>query len=105
VPKRPFQIGDQVIFTKSKHSLAPGPRAREVMPEAGGDGYSYLVEKLWVVEDRSSDGRLVLRTRRGKRHEVSERDQRLRRANLWERFRFRGRFPDGTEPDEDEAGS
>ena len=91
--KRSYQVGDHVIFTKFKHSLSPGPRAQDVIPEAGGDGYSYQVEKLWVIESRTEDGQLVLLTRRGKRHAVADGDPRLRHPNLWERLRYRGRFP------------
>lgn len=94
VSRKPFRIGEPVIFTKAKHSLAPGPRAHDVMPAAHGDSYAYQVDKFWVVESEDAEGRLVLRTRRGKQHVVAPDDERLRRPTLWERLRYRDRFPE-----------
>lgn len=92
-PHHRFHPGDPVIVCVTKQSARPGPRAREVWPNPRGDNYSYAVDKLWVVEDVLDDGRLVLRTRRGKRHVVEPDRCRLRSPSLWERWIFRDRFP------------
>ena len=89
---RQFQVGDPVVFVKTKHSLAPGPRAREVTPARGGDSYTYVVDKLWVVDEVNED-QVTLRTRRGKLHEFRQDDERLRHPTFWERLRYFGRFP------------
>jgi hypothetical protein len=82
-----------VVFCKLKASARPGPRARTVSPAPHGETYTYLVDKLWVVEEIVPDGNLVLRTRRGKRHIVAADDARMHPASWWERLRFWGRFP------------
>ena len=88
-----LKIGDLVVYTKEKRGLTPGPRATEVFPEHAGDGYHYLVDKQWIVVDVLPDGRLRLRTRTGKLHDVAADDRHLRRATLWDRLRYRKRFP------------
>ncbi len=87
-----FQPGDCVIFRMPKTSVHPGPRARNVRPARFGDTYRYTVDKCWVVQDILEDGRLVLRTRRGKIHTVDPNDPRLRRPSWWELLRYRQRF-------------
>lgn len=84
--------GDWVVYRKSKFGVIPGPRAKDVAPVQHGDGYSYLVEKFWVVSEQLSDGRLRLRTRRGKEHIVRPDDANLRAARWWERLLYRDRF-------------
>ena len=91
--RRNFQPGDAVIYRKGKHSTAPGPRAQGVVPAPRGETYSYMVDKLWTVVSASGE-ELTLRTRRGKEHVVRADDPNLRRPNLWERLRYRDRFPD-----------
>ncbi len=86
--------GDWVVYTKPKYGVAPGPRAKEVSPNRHGEGYSYVVEKFWIVAESLSDGRLKLRTRRGKEHVVRADDSNLRRARWWERWYYRDRFRD-----------
>ena len=88
----PYQPGDWVVFRKTKFSRQPGRRAAQIAPAANGDGYSYLVDKFWVVEDVLTDGKVRLKTRRGKTHTMPASDPRLRSANLWERFLYRQRF-------------
>lgn len=87
-----FQPGDWVIYRKTKHSLQPGPRAANVNAARYGDGYSYTVDKFWVVREVHPDGSLLLETRRGKRHVVRPDDPCLRRPNLWQRLWYRDRF-------------
>ena len=69
-----YHRGDWVIYKKSKYSTQPGPRAKNVSPAQSGDKYAYTVDKFWVVADVLEDGRLVLRTRRGKEHTVGADD-------------------------------
>ena len=86
-------VGDRVVYSKDKVSVAPGPRATEVSPAPKGDEYSYLVDKYWVVKEVRDDGSLCLLTRRGKEHIIPADDVRLRRPNLWERLTKASRFP------------
>ena len=88
-----YHRGDPVIVRVSKSSTSPGPRAQSIRPASAGDAYRYVVEKFWIVEEVRSDGNLVLRTRTGKSHLVSADARVVRRASLWERWRYRGRFP------------
>ncbi|MBL8818250.1 MAG: hypothetical protein JNL58_19640 [Planctomyces sp.] len=92
-----------------KHSRHPGPRARSIHPAPAGDDYSYVVDKFWIVDAITEDGTIVLRTRRGKTHSIRRDDPLLRRANLWERWRHRNRFPErfpgGNSPVPDGSGS
>lgn len=90
--KRGMKPGDWVVYTKPKYSSAPGPRAKEVAPNRHGEGYTYIVEKYWVVDDVLPDGRLKLKTRRGKENVLRPDDANLRRARLWERWCYRDRF-------------
>jgi hypothetical protein len=87
-----FHMGDWVIYRKTKFSTHPGPRAENVNPARYGDDYSYTVDKFWVVIAVRDDGRLLLRTRRGKEHVVKPDDPNLRKANWWERWRYKDRF-------------
>jgi hypothetical protein len=89
---RKFAPGDWVIYRKTKHSEHPGPRASNVSPARNGDGYSYTVDKYWIVREVLSDGSLLLRTRRGKEHTVAPDDLKLRRANWFQRLFYRSRF-------------
>lgn len=88
-----FRVGDEVVFQVEKHSVSPGPRAKNVYAAPKGEFYNYSVDKFWRVEDVLGDGQLTLVTRRGKRHIVSANDARLRKATLWERIAHRRRFP------------
>ncbi|MBI1345546.1 hypothetical protein GC163_04590 [bacterium] len=85
--------GDPVIFCVSKFSTDPGPRAADVHPAEHGETYSYNVPKFWRVISLEDDGKLILGTRRGKRHRIDPGDPRLRRASFWERWLYANRFP------------
>jgi hypothetical protein len=87
-----YHRGDAVIYRVSKSSPHPGPRARSVRPTRGDD-YRYVVDKFWIVRDIQQDGMLVLTTRTGKSRVVPPDAVALRRANLWERWWYRERFP------------
>lgn len=87
-----YRPGDPVIFRKAKISTCPGPRAIGVHPQGRGETYSYQVDKFWVVESARGDT-LLVRTRRGKRHEIRVDDPNLRRANLLEWLLYHDRFP------------
>lgn len=84
--------GDWVIYRKQKVSASPGPRAQQTVPASKGETYNYVVEKYWVVDETLDDGQIRLRTRRGKIHDVSADDPRLRKARWWERLLFGRRF-------------
>ena len=90
--RRPFKPGDLVVFRRRKHTAHPGRRAQDVEAAAHGELYSYYVEKSWIVESVQEDGKLLLKTRRGKTHLVEPGDPNLRHATLWDRLRYRTRF-------------
>lgn len=90
-----FSPNDWVVYTREKHSLSPGRRAKNISPSPRGEMYSYEVDKYWIVR-QVKDGSLVLETRRGKQHSLPINDSRLRKANLWERLIFASRFPSKT---------
>jgi hypothetical protein len=85
--------GDLLIYRKSKVSSRPGPRAHNIQPAENGDDYYYEVDKFWTVADVLDDGRLLAVTRTGKKVYLSPEDERLRKARLIERLRYRRRFP------------
>jgi hypothetical protein len=88
-----FQPGDVVVYRKQKHSLHPGPHARDIHPAQYGDDYSYSVDKFWRVITVQPNHTLAVLTRRGKVHEIAADDPALRRAHWWERLLFWYRFP------------
>ena len=88
-----FRPGSPVFDRVSKLSACPGPRARDVQPATKGDTYTYVVDKFWTVADVKDDGKLLLRTRRGKQHVVNVSDPQLRHPRWWERLFYRSRFP------------
>jgi hypothetical protein len=87
-----IRTGDWMIYRKTKFSTHPGPRAQNVLPAENGDEYAYTVDKFWIVAEVRPDGSLLLKTRRGKEHVVRPNDPSLRKANWWERWRYRSRF-------------
>lgn len=96
--RKPFRVGEVVVYVKQKTGTSPGPRAKQVHGAKKGEDYTYLVDKFWRVVS-SQGNQLVLRTRRGKSHEVSADDNRLRRPSLWENLFMRSKFP-GLETDD-----
>lgn len=87
-----FKVNDWVVCTREKHSLSPGPRAKNISPSPHGEMYSYEVDKYWIVREITDDT-LVLETRTGKKHELPKSDRRLRHPTWWERFFYADRFP------------
>ena len=85
--------GDPLIYRKPKVSPHPGPRARNIQPTENGDVYSYEVDKFWTVADILDNGELLAVTRTGKKVHLSPEDERLHKARLLERVRYRRRFP------------
>lgn len=88
-----YSPGDPVIYRVTKHSAHPGPRAKEIWPSAHGENYTYVVDKFWIVAEIRDDGKLLLNTRRGKRHVVDSNDPLLRHPHWWEWVRYRNLFP------------
>ncbi|MEZ6087879.1 MAG: hypothetical protein R3C05_07625 [Pirellulaceae bacterium] len=87
-----YMPGDWVVYRKSKIGPQPGPRAQQVHPCPKGEYYSYVVDKYWVVADVLDDGRLLLKTRRGKEHIIDPSDPGLRHAGLLHRWIYRDRY-------------
>ena len=88
-----YSPGDWVVFAKQKWSASPGPRARVISAATGGETYSYVVDKFWIVADRLENGLLQVKTRSGKEHLLAEHDARLRKPTLRERVLMRHKFP------------
>ncbi|MBL8814213.1 MAG: hypothetical protein JNM43_28855 [Planctomycetaceae bacterium] len=88
-----YRPGDLVIYTVSKQSPTPGPRARAIQPSEYGEDYTYVVDKFWMVSELVGDNQVQIITRRGKTRTVSIDDPLLRKAGWWQRFRYRDRFP------------
>ena len=93
MPIRNAKIGDRVVYAKDKHSGSPGQRAQDVSASTKGDGYTYIVEKYWIIKEIREDGFLILQTRRGKEHVISPNDPSLRSASFWEKLFLGKRFP------------
>ncbi|MCM2372237.1 hypothetical protein [Aporhodopirellula aestuarii] len=104
--KHHYQPGDWVIYRKQKSSTSPGPRAENIHAAPRGNLYRYTVEKFWVIDSVGDDGTLLLRTRRGKRHQVAADDPLLHKARFWERWIHSNRFElIANSPADDNAGS
>jgi hypothetical protein len=88
-----FRVGDVVVYRKQKSSVHPGPHARDIQPAPRGDSYSYSIDKFWRVIAVQPPNILVVRTRRGKQHQIAADDPALRHAHWWEWLLFRHRFP------------
>lgn len=88
-----FKVGDHIIYHKQKVSPKPGPRAEEVEPTAHGEEYWYFVDKYWTVAEVRDDGTLMVRTRRGKVHQLKANDPCIRRAGLIDDWLRKDRFP------------
>jgi hypothetical protein len=88
-----YRPGDRVVYTATKHSAHPGPRAEAVHPEEHGEGYWYDVKKYWLVVQVGGDGCITIITRRGKERAIASDDPRLRPARWWENLFLRDRFP------------
>lgn len=88
-----YRVGDPVVYRKSKVSIHPGARARDVFPSEHGDDYSYHVDKYWTVAELPNAGHVTVLTRTGKRHLISVADPLLHKASLLERLVHWGKFP------------
>ena len=88
-----FAPGDFLIYRKPKVSPRPGPRARNVHRTENGNDYIYEVDKFWTLAGILEDGHLLAVTRTGKKVQLSPEDERLRKARLLDRVRYRRRFP------------
>ena len=87
-----WESHDLVVYSKQKHSVSPGPRARSVDAATRGETYSYTVDKFWIIKQLLEDGQLLLITRTGKHHTIHPNDPNLRKATLWERWIYRQRY-------------
>jgi hypothetical protein len=94
-----YHVGEPVVYRVAKFTGHPGPRAKNISPTPKGEYYSYEVNKFWVVADVRDDGKLLLRTRRGKEHIVNPDDPKLRKVTWWERLTSGRRFPRITKTD------
>lgn len=93
-----YNVGDFVVFKKSKRGVNPGPRARGVMPSDHGDDYSYVVDKFWRVIDVLEDSSVLCATPGGKQHLIPANSLNLRPARWWERWLYSDRFAKLPEP-------
>ena len=97
--------GDWVVYRKSKRSTSPGPRADHVVPSPKGESYTYVVDKFWVVESVLPEGRLLLRTAKGKSHVIPTSDPSLRKPTFLQRLLWRSRFHEAEENRQESNGS
>lgn len=91
--RRKIAPGDRIVYRKQKFSTHPGARAYAVSPAENGDNYSYIVDKYWTVADLLDNGMVVAVTRTNKRHYLRPDDLNIHRARIFERMRFKDRFP------------
>lgn len=91
--KRQIKAGDAVVYRKLKRTTHPGPRAQGIRAEPKGDYYTYFVDKFWVVREVLAGGKLLVETRRGKRHVIDPGDPNLRRPSILQKLLFSERFP------------
>ncbi len=87
-----YKLGDLIVARLTRHSTCPCQAAGCVAPSEKGEGYSYTVDKYWVVVATRGADRLLVRTRRGKVFEIPAQDTRLRLASWTERVFRRHRF-------------
>ena len=92
-PEACTEPGDRVVYTATKHSRHPGPRAEAGAAGAARRGLLVRCKKYWLVREVRPDGTLTVITRRGKERIVAGRRPRLRPARWWETFFFGSRFP------------
>lgn len=92
--------GDPIIYRVTKRSCHPGQRARDVFPEPSGDGYTYDIDKFWIVSECLPDGTLLARTRKGKTRTIQADDPQWRLPRWWERLLYASRFPSSSAVDE-----
>ena len=90
--QRGYRRGDRVVYRRMKRKTHPSRRAQGIQPAVNGDDYSYYVEKFWVVSKVLENGRVLLRTPRGRMHIVAADDPKLRYANWIERIKYRANF-------------
>ncbi|MBI2193747.1 MAG: hypothetical protein HYU36_17365 [Planctomycetes bacterium] len=88
-----YQIGDRVVYHKTKHSTHPTSRAQDMHPAEHGDEYSYIVDKYWTVVRVLDDRTIEVRTRKGKVHHLDVNDPLLRKAGPLESWWYRDQFP------------
>lgn len=82
-----------MVYRKDKVSTRPGPGAQEVVPSRYGEDYSYVVPKFWKVAGVPDPDHVVVVTRTGKHHHLTADDPHLHKASLFERLKYRHRFP------------
>ncbi len=87
-----IKVGEFVIFRKSKTSVRPSPRAKDLQPAKHGDTYSYIIDKFWKVVQVFDDNTIEVETRRGKRSRLDANSPLVRKVYPWERFFFRDRL-------------
>lgn len=92
-----LEPGDHIVYTMAKQSAHPGPRARSVHAHDHGEGYSYVVPKLWTVLDHDAEGELIVVTPGGKHHHLRDDDPHIHPVSTlgqlsWE-LRLHKHFP------------
>jgi hypothetical protein len=87
-----FRRGEIVVYKKQKVSPKPGPRAHDIAPAVQDGKFAYVVDKFWVVTEVRDDGKIMVRTRRGKQHCIDPLDPNLRRVGWWDRLWNRSEY-------------
>lgn len=89
LPNSKWGVGDRVVYHKPKHSDRPSPRAKQIHPARYGESYQYVIDKYWIVINVDEElQKLVVKTRRGKKHVLDMSDKHMRKAYIWEWHKF-----------------
>jgi hypothetical protein len=85
------------LIRRSRASTRPSEASahvptRDVRPESKGEGYTYVVDKFWIVKQIAGN-QIIALTRTGKLHELDASDPRLHRASWWQKLIYKSMFP------------
>ncbi|MGL4555496.1 MAG: hypothetical protein ACRC33_30370 [Gemmataceae bacterium] len=90
--------GAAIIYRRYRTATRLRRKAQDIFPSANGDSYTFAVDKYYRVEEVLPDGRVVVRTRRGKRRTLNPADPAMRRPSWWEWLWCWHRFPPAAPP-------
>ena len=89
---RKFRPGDQVIYYQAQYRNTATPGGNVATLQRVEQAVE-VVDHYMTVRESSRKGTLVLVANSGQLHVTHNDDPNIRRASLWERFRYRDRFP------------
>ena len=92
--RKDIGIGDKVVYRMQKTSNLPGKRAYKITPSEHGEGYTYFVDKFWVVASSENETQVRVKTRTNKQRTLPARDPNLRKPTLLEILFYKEKFPE-----------